>query len=150
EGPVFQREEEVAMPAVNSSVAGARSALARLAVLMVVVQAVGLGSGWSQEPAHSALGEEIAKQDKIYHSRSTDGGAPYTTNRGLSRYAELLPSGFCDDLGKLGSSDRWLDIGAGEGHAVLDYHAPEQTAPPAEKCAGSGPRARAVAISIED
>ena len=74
----------------------------------------------------------------------------YTTDRGLSRYAGLLPSGFCDALGRLGSSDRWLDIGAGEGQAILDYYAPEGAATPAEKCRGSGPRARAVAISIED
>ena len=83
--------------------------------------------------------------------KSTADGAPrsYTTNRGLSDYAEVLPTGFCDALGKLGSSDRWLDIGAGEGQAILDYYAPQGDAAP-EKCGGSGPKARAVAMSIED
>jgi SAM-dependent methyltransferase len=50
----------------------------------------------------------------------------------------------------LGSSDRWLDIGAGEGQAILDYYALDGDAPPAEKCARSFSRARAVAMSIED
>ena len=63
---------------------------------------------------------------------------------------ELLPSGFCDALGTLGSSDRWLDIGAGAGQAILDYYAPEDDAAPGEKCAGAGGKVRAVAMSIED
>jgi len=96
------------------------------------------------------MSEEFLKQEKIYHSRGADGRRIYTVDRGLSRYADRLPSGFCDALGRLGSSDRWLDIGAGEGQAILDYYAPEGAAAPAEKCGGSGPRAHAVAISIED
>jgi hypothetical protein len=138
------------MRIVNSSMTRWQIAGARLAVLIIVMHALGLQAGWSQEPAAPELGEEIAEQEKIYHSRGSDGRRTYTTDRGLSRYAELLPSGFCADLGALGSSDRWLDIGAGEGHAILDYHAPEDTAAPAEKCGRSGARARAVAISIED
>ena len=63
---------------------------------------------------------------------------------------ELLPSGFCDALGSLGSSDRWLDIGAGDGQAILDYYAPEDDAAPGKKCAGAGGKVRAVAMSIED
>jgi SAM-dependent methyltransferase len=118
--------------------------------LIVIIQALVLPAGWSQEPAQPEFDEEIAKQEKIYHSRGTDGQRTYTTDRGLSKYAEHLPAGFCDALGRLGSSDRWLDIGAGEGQAILDYYAPEDAAAPAEKCGGSGPRARAVAISIED
>ena len=52
---------------------------------------------------------------------------------------KLLPTGFCDALGRLGSPDRWLDIGAGDGQAILDYYAPEGDAPSGEKCArGSG------------
>ncbi len=133
----------------NSLAPGWQTAGARVAVLIVIIQALSLRAGWSQEPAHPGLDEEIAKQEKIYQSRGTDGRRSYTTNRGLSRYAELLPSGFCDALRKLRSSDRWLDIGAGEGQAILDYYASED-AGPAEKCRGSGPRARAVAISIED
>jgi SAM-dependent methyltransferase len=118
---------------------------ARLA-LVVVTAAPLLGAGWVQEPVQPRIDEEFAKQEKIYRRR---GAGSYTTNRGLSNYAEVLPSAFCDALGKLGSSDRWLDIGAGEGHAILDYYAPQGDAGP-EKCGGSGPKARVVGISIED
>jgi hypothetical protein len=138
------------MRTVNSSVPGWRTTGARLAVLIVMLQALGLRAGWSQEPAYPGFDDEITKQEEIYRSRGADGVRSYTTDRGLSKYAELLPSGFCDALGTLGGSDRWLDIGAGEGRAILDYYAPEDAAAPAEKCGRSGPRARAVAISIED
>jgi SAM-dependent methyltransferase len=138
------------MRTVNWLVPRWQTAGARLAVFIVIIQALGLRAGWSQEPAQPGLDEEISKQEKIYQSRGTDGRRSYTTDRGLSQYTKLLPSGFCDALGRLGSSDRWLDVGAGEGQAILDYYAPEDAAAPAEKCGGSGPRARAVAISIED
>jgi hypothetical protein len=118
---------------------------ARLAVA-VVMALQWLGASWAQEPVQPRIDEEFAKQEKIYHRKGT---RSYTVNRGLSNYAELLPTGFCDALGKLGSSDRWLDIGAGEGQAILDYYAPRDDAAP-EKCGGSGSKARAVAISIED
>ena len=138
------------MRTVNSSVPRWQTAAARLAVLIVIIQALGLRAGWSQEPVQPRINEEFLEQEKIYRSRGADGRRVYTTDRGLSRYAERLPSGFCDALGRLGSSDRWLDIGAGQGQAILDYYLPEDAAAPAEKCRGSGPRARAVAISIED
>src|SRR5581483_4109846 len=76
------------------------------------------------------------------------GARSYTANRGLAAYAEVLPGNFCAALGRLGSADRWLDIGAGEGQAILEYYAPGDAA--AAKCAGAGSKARAVAISIED
>jgi hypothetical protein len=101
-------------------------------MIVIVVQPLGLGTGWTQEPVQPRIDEEFAKQEKIYRRR---GAGSYTTNRGLSNYAEVLP--------------RWLDIGAGEGQAILDYHAHQGDAAP-EKCGGSGPKARAVAISIED
>ena len=139
------------MGSVKSSVKGWKTAATRLAVLIViVVQALGLAAGWPQEPAQPRIDEEFAKQEKIYRSRGADVPRGYVTNRGLSDYAELLPTGFCDALGRLGSSDRWLDIGAGAGQAILDYYAPEDDAAPAEKCGRSGAKARAVAMSIED
>jgi hypothetical protein len=122
-----------------------------LAVLIVfVLQVLGPGSGSSQEPLQPRIDEEFSKQEKIYRRPGADLPGSYVTNRGLSAYAEVLPSGFCDALASLGSSDRWLDIGAGEGRAILDYYAPQADAAPAERCGGSGPKARAVAISIED
>ena len=127
-----------------------------------------LAAGWpSQAPAAEAppvakpatqppalaqprLDEEIAKQEKIYRSRGADVPGGYVTYRTLSAYAELLPSGFTGRLRRLGSGDRWLDIGAGGGHAILDYYAPENGATPGGECARSGSKARAVALSIED
>ena len=139
------------MGSVKSSVKGWKTAATRLAVLIVIVlQALGLGAGWPQEPAQPRIDEEFAKQEKIYRSRGADVPGGYVTSRGLSDYAALLPSGFCDALGSLGSSDRWLDIGAGDGQAILDYYAPADDAAPAKKCARFGGKARAVAMSIED
>jgi SAM-dependent methyltransferase len=138
----------IVMSTVKFSAKAWNTTATGLAVLIVIlVHALGPGAGWTQEPVQPRIDEEFAKQEKIYRRR---GGGSYTTNRGLSSYAEVLPTGFCDDaLSKLGSSDRWLDIGAGQGQAILDYYAPENDAAP-ERCGGSGPKARAVAISIED
>jgi len=139
------------MRLVKSSVKEWKAAAACLAVVIViVVQALGLRAGWPQEPAQPQVDEEMAKQEKIYRSRGADVPSGYVTNRGLSDYADLLPSGFCDALGSLGSSDRWLDIGAGDGQAILDYYAPVDAAAPAGKCSRLGGRARSVAMSIED
>ena len=134
------------MRSVKFSAKAWNTTVARLAILIVFAVQL-LGAGWViQEPVQPRIDEEFAKQEKIYRRR---GAGSYTTNRGLSNYAEVLPTGFCDALGRLGSSDRWLDIGAGEGQATLDYYAP-QGAEALEKCGGSGPKARVVAISIED
>ena len=139
------------MGSVKSAVQGWKSAAKGLAVLIViVVQALGPGAGWSQEPAQPRIDEEFAKQEKIYRSRGAEVPSGYVINRGLSDYAQLLTSGFCDALGSLGSSDRWLDVGTGDGQAILDYYAAVDEAVPAEKCAQLAGRARAVAMSIED
>jgi hypothetical protein len=116
-------------------------------MIVIVLQVLGVGAGWPQE---TGLDEEITKQEKIYRTRGADVPGGYVTGRALSDYVELLPSGFCDALGSLGTSDRWLDIGAGDGQAILDYYAPADDTAPAEKCSGYGGRARAVAMSIED
>ena len=137
------------MRVISSSVKGWKTAAMALAVL-IMVQALSLEAGRPQEPARPQIDDEIAKQEKIYRSRGADVPSGYVTGRGLSEYAELLPSGFCDALGRLGSLDRWLDIGAGAGQAILDYYTPENDASPAQKCGRSVEKARAVAMSIED
>ena len=119
-----------------------------LAVLFITL--LPARAGWSQEVAPPRLDEEFSKQEKIYRSRGADRPGGYVINRGLADYAELLPSGFCDALGRLGSSDRWLDIGAGAAQAILDYYAPEGEAAAPQKCGRSAEKARAVAMSIED
>jgi len=127
------------------------TAAARLTLaIVIVVQGLGLRAGWPQEPAEPRLDEEITKQEEIFRRRGAGVPRGYITDRGLADYAELLPTGFCDALGRLGSSDRWLDIGAGDGQAILDYYAPPDSAASAESCARSSAKASAVAISIED
>jgi SAM-dependent methyltransferase len=139
------------MGSVKSSARGWKTAAERLAVLIIIFLQVQVpGAGWPQEPAPPRLDEEFTKQEKIFQRRGADVSGGYITNRGLSDYAELLPIGFCDTLSRLGSSDRWLDIGAGDGQAILDYYAFEDDAASAEKCARSFSRARSVAMSIED
>ncbi|HKY09575.1 MAG TPA: hypothetical protein VJQ55_15090, partial [Candidatus Binatia bacterium] len=114
------------------------------------VRALGLDFAWTQELPPPRIDEEISKQEKIYRSRGADVPSGYVTGRGLSDYAQLLPAGFCEALGRLGKSDRWLDIGAGAGQAILDYYASAGKTPPGEKCARPGDKARAVAMTIED
>ena len=139
------------MRSVISSVQAWTTAAARPTLLIVIaVQALSLPAVWSQEPVQPRIDEEVAKQEKIYRKRGADVPRGYITDRGLSAYTELLPTGFCDELGRLGSSDRWLDVGAGEGQAILDYYAPNDAQVPADKCGRSGDKARAVAMSIED
>jgi SAM-dependent methyltransferase len=93
-------------------------------------------------PVQPRLDEEFAKQQKIYRSRGAEVPGGYITYRTLAAYADLLPSGFTVALTRLGSGDRWLDIGAGGGQAILDYYAPEFPA--------TRGKARVVAMSIED
>jgi SAM-dependent methyltransferase len=123
---------------------------ARPVAFLIILQALGLRAAWPQEPVQPRIDEEIAKQEKIYRSGGADVPSGYVTGRGLFDYAELLPSDFCDALGRLGSSDRWLDIGAGDGQAILDYYAPQDDAVRPEMCGRSVGKARAVAMSIED
>jgi len=139
------------MGLARSSVTGWRITATRLALLTVIaLHALGLRVSWSQEAAQPPIDEEFAKQEKIYRSQGAEVPSGYITNRVLADYAELLPSGFCEKLGSLGSSDRWLDIGAGAGQAILDYYGPEDDQAPAPICVRSSDRARAVAMSIED
>jgi hypothetical protein len=96
----------------------------------------------------SAFEKEVAKQEaEVYQSRGENVPAGYVVDRSLLAYAAALPAGFGDSLAKLGPADRWLDIGAGEGKAVLDYYAPRYDSMHPQR---RGRKARAVAMSIED
>jgi SAM-dependent methyltransferase len=140
----------ISMGSIQSLVVRRNAAPAHRTVLIVLmVQLLGLQCAWTQELPETHIKEELIKQERIYRSNDVVPRG-YVTNRGLSAYAELLPTGFCDALGKLGSSDRWLDVGAGSGQAILDYYAPKDDDPAGKKCAGAGAKGRTVAISIED
>ena len=100
----------------------------------------------AQQPQHH---QELEKQDGIYRSQGAKIPPGYIVTRGLSKYVELLPSGFDAALRALGPADRWLDIGAGSGHAILDYYAPDYVRAQDQHLSQRS-RARAVAVSIED
>ena len=121
-----------------------------LAVLLFL-QVLWLAPSHSQAPTPTRFGQEMSKQEGIYRSTGNDTPGGYVVARSLSDYASILPPGFGGDLANLGLGDRWLDIGAGEGQAILDYYTPEYDLPASAKGSEQrGRKARAVAMSIED
>jgi SAM-dependent methyltransferase len=109
-----------------------------------------LQAAQAADPGGSRFIEEVSKQEKIYQSRGDRVPEGYITDRSLLSYAHTLSSGFDRALADLGPQDRWLDIGAGEGQAILDYFTSRYDLMHAEGQARRGKKARAVAISIED
>lgn len=93
---------------------------------------------------------EAAKQEAIYQSRGENVPSGYVVDRSLLSYASTLLPGFDRALAGLGPGDRWLDIGAGQGRAVLDYYGERFDAMHADGRERRGRKAQAVAISIED
>jgi hypothetical protein len=118
--------------------------------LLVVMPMLYPAPARAQVPADVKFRNEMEKQNGIYSSQGKNVPDGYVTDRGLENYRELLPDGFGDALRKLGPADRWLDIGAGSGQAILDYYAPEFDLGPDGRMRPSRGRARAVAVSIED
>ena len=119
-------------------------------VVLLVLQALWLESSHSGEAGSSRFGEERSKQEAIYHSKGDGVVEGYTVDRSLSVYAEGLCTEFDRTLASLGPKDRWLDIGAGKGHAILDYYTSDYDLVHSEGRVRRGNKARAVAISIED
>jgi len=118
-------------------------------VALIALQ-VCLGPVCAQNANPPQWAEETEKQENVYRSRGTDVPGGYVTGRTLAKYVELLPSGFSSALGNLGPTARWLDIGAGEGRAILDYHAPDFDSKQSPKRTRRGGKAQAVALSVED
>lgn len=127
----------------------AKSTAMRLAALLVL-QALWLEPSRSESPALPAFQEEISKQESIYRSDGENVPGGYTVDRSLADYADALPAEFEPALANLGPDDRWLDIGAGRGQAILDYYAPNYDLAHLEGIERRGRKARAVALSIED
>ena len=112
----------------------------------VLIAALWLGVVHAQPVSVVPFGDQLLKQENIYKGEGEQRTSGYTVDRPLAAYADGLPSEFERTLSLLGPSDRWLDIGAGEGLAVLDYYAPGAKA----QAEARGRKARAVAMSIED
>lgn len=119
-------------------------------VALLVLQALWLTAAHSQQPGASAIEQEARKQEAIYQSRGENVPSGYVVGRSLLSYVSTLPAGFDRTLADLGPSDRWLDIGAGEGNAVLDYYTELYDAMHWEGRERRGRKAQAVAMSIED
>ncbi|MEK7875478.1 MAG: hypothetical protein AAB325_04775 [Pseudomonadota bacterium] len=119
-------------------------------VVLLVLQALWLGASHSGELGSSRFSAERSKQEAIYHGEGDGVVEGYTVDRSLSVYAEGLCTEFDRTLANLGPKDRWLDIGAGKGYAILDYYTPGYDLTHPEGRERRGKKARAVAISIED
>jgi hypothetical protein len=119
-------------------------------VALLLLQSLWTPAAHSQQPGGSAFEQEAKKQDAIYQSRGENVPSGYVVGRSLLSYVSTLPAGFDRSLANLGPSDRWLDIGAGEGNAVLDYYTELYDSMHWEGRERRGKKAQAVAISIED
>ena len=118
------------------------------ALLLLQILCSSLANADERSPALSA--EEFAKQDAIYRSRGEDRPSGYVITRSLLSFSVTLPSDFARALAQLEEGDRWLDIGAGEGRAVLDYCSGTYDGTYYKGETKSGKKALAVAMSIED
>jgi hypothetical protein len=74
----------------------------------------------------------------------------YVVGRSLSSYFVRSAAGFTRSLAGLGPNDRWLDIGAGEGRAVLDYCTSKYDGTLLKEAEPGAKKAKAIAMSIED
>ena len=119
-------------------------------VVLLALQTLWLETSYSQQTGSPAIEKEASKQEAIYRSRGEEVPEGYVIDRSFLAYASILSSDFDRSLASLGPKDRWLDIGAGEGHAILDYYTPRYDSMHPEGRERRGKKARAVAISIED
>jgi SAM-dependent methyltransferase len=119
-------------------------------VILFVLQTLWLGTAYSQLVGIPKYKEEVSKQEGIYQSRGEKTPEGYVIDRSLLAYTFTLPAEFDHSLASLVPTDRWLDIGAGQGQAVLDYYASRYDAMHVEGQERRGRKAQAVAISIED
>jgi len=119
-------------------------------VVLLVLQTLWLEASHSQLPGSPTIDQEVSKQEAIYQSQGEKVPEGYVIDRSLLAYASILSSEFDRSLANLGPTDRWLDIGAGEGRAILDYYTPRYDSMHLEGRERRGKKAQAVAMSIED
>lgn len=108
---------------------------------------LGLHMAWGGAAHAQSVGspnsrEQSSRQEGIYQSRGDAVPKGYVIDRDLAAYAFALPPEFDRALATLRANGRWLDIGAGEGRAILDYYGATSDE--------SRNKAQGVAISIED
>ena len=119
-------------------------------VVLLVLPCWWLGLSHAAEPAAPQFKEEFSKQEQIYQSRGEQTPDGYVIDRSLLSYAHTLSPAFDRALAALGPKDRWLDIGAGRGQAIIDYFDPRYDRMRYGGQERPDRKARAVGISIED
>lgn len=120
-------------------------------VVFLGLQTLWPGTARSQQPANPAFSTEISRQESIYRGQAQQGVLDgYTVDRSLVDYTYALHSGFARALENLGPKDRWLDIGAGRGQAIVDYYNPGYEPGDPDGWERRRKKAQTVAISIED
>src|SRR5678815_22190 len=118
--------------------------------LVALLACLGAGVACAADSANLPFGDEIAAQEAIYKSTGAEVPAGYVIDRSLTSYTQALAEEFDRALGMLRPGDRWLDIGAGRGQAILDYYTPKFDMLHFEGREERGTKAQAVAMSIED
>jgi hypothetical protein len=119
-------------------------------VVLLLLQTLWVQASHSEPPRSPIFSEEDSKQTAIYQSRGEDVPQGYVIDRSLLSYTYVLSSEFRRSLADLGPEDRWLDIGAGEGRATLDYCTAKYDGMLLQGRERRGKKAKAIAISIED
>ncbi len=122
-----------------------RHPLALIAIAALLAQ-----PAFAQTKDSTTIELEKSRQQSIYHGRGELRPEGYTIDRTLDTYGDALGPTFDRALASLGPQDRWLDIGAGRGQAVLDYFSLSYDKLNAEGRERRGKKASAVAMSIED
>jgi len=117
---------------------------------LLILQTLWLGTSCSADLSSPKIDDEMLKQEEIYKSEGERRPEGYVINRGLSAYTDVLSPGFDRALANLAPKERWLDIGAGEGQAILDYYTGSDDLGDGATRERRGRKAQAVAISIED
>jgi hypothetical protein len=117
---------------------------------LLILRTVAATAADQTDPAPAPLKDEFSKQENIYRSQGDAVPEGYTVDRTLALYSDALHPEFSRSLAAMGPQERWLDIGAGSGRAVLDYLAPDYEPPRPYGTPAVGGKAQVVAISIED
>jgi hypothetical protein len=130
-------------------VSGAKLSVSR-ALAVTILQCLWLPGAHAQAADTERITEQVSKQKAIYDSREVERPSGYVIDRSLLAYVHALTAEFRRSLASLGGADRWLDIGAGEGRAVLDYLASKYEAVLQGPQQRNGQKAQVVAMSIED
>lgn len=117
---------------------------------LLLLPALWTGTSRAADPGAPRFDEERSKQESIYQSRGEQRPEGYVVDRSLLSYIHTLSAGFDRALAEIGPDDRWLDIGAGEGRAILDYFESRFDRMHRDGVERPERKAKAVAISIED